>query len=467
MRTYTALLLVLTLLCPAALLGGTPKKNFTAQGQVLEVVSASEFEMDDYKVVVGSGTTLTTVRPDHARETAPLKPDSIHVGALLTVTGSYDSSTETIRASEIEITPPSNDSKVHGVALIERAPSLSKTGAQWTGTIFADGRRLIVAQGTEVSFAKQTPAEIGKEHPLTSIDQVGLNVWAAYEGTPAPDGTVKLAKIGFSRNVLSEKEAKYLKEYAAKTIPLKNDKLSTNTFQIRGFKKKLESIPDATIQEKISAIGNTLVPDAQRRLPDSDPNKIHFRFYVVKGLKFWTMGTPDGSIFVSSELFGRLSNEAQLAGVMAQEIAGVTQHSGYRLSGYANWNRTLCWASLGAGWLPFPAGLVMSAAHWTSVAEGVQYEHSLQTQAGRLGVEYAVAAGYDPREIRAAYKLLATKDPAAPKHTGYERSAFRTMTSEATNVLGTAYRDADFSKLQTKEEAFKQLAASVKEAASK
>jgi predicted Zn-dependent protease len=185
--------------------------------------------------------------------------------------------------------------------------------------------------------------------------------------------------------------------------------------------------------------------------------KIKFRFYVVKGLKYWAVTAQDGSTFISSNVFLRLHNQAQLAGVIAAGIADVNQDHLYRMTGYRDWSNALCWGSLGMSWMPF-VGLPLSAANAVVSNSASHYLGELNRQSGRIAVEYVMNAGYDGREALSAFMILSKNDKSGPKHPGLERTYFQNAATGASNELAQTYGGTDFSRLKTEAEAFDGLA---------
>jgi predicted Zn-dependent protease len=301
---------------------------------------------------------------------------------------------------------------------------------------------------------------------FNSPEQVAPNVWVAYSGVRGSDGVIKVDRAVFSRNATSKKEGKFRDKYDAVVKEPDYGAKKAGEATIKGI-KPFTILADKGLQERISRIGASLVPAYQRALADNDPAKIKFRFYVVDGLKFASIHSADGSVFISSGVFGRLSNEAQLAGVIAADIASVVQEHDFRIHSSAEWSQALCWSSVGTSFLPMGLGLPVSALVIAN-GFGVQRQiNSLYGQAGRLAIEYSVGAGYDPREVRSAFKALSKKSDVGMKLKGSERAYYMAAAAEASNELGLAYSGTDFSKLNSDAESYRNLAEEVKSAREK
>lgn len=77
---------------------------------------------------------------------------------------------------------------------------------------------------------------------------------------------------------------------------------------------QMKLVPDAGLNQKIKTIGNTLAAKLPRR--DFD-----YRFYVVEDNSPNAFTIPGGAIYVHTGLIKLASNDSEIAGVMAHEIA--------------------------------------------------------------------------------------------------------------------------------------------------
>jgi predicted Zn-dependent protease len=126
---------------------------------------------------------------------------------------------------------------------------------------------------------------------------------------------------------------------------------------------------------------------------------------------------PGGYIYVTRGILAHLNSEAQLAGVLGHEIGHVTaRHTANRMT-----QQQL--AGLGLG---IASAFSPSLARYSDVAQQglglmfLKYSRDDETQADELGVTYATAAGYDPREIPSTYAMLKrVSDRAGQRLPGY------------------------------------------------
>jgi len=111
-----------------------------------------------------------------------------------------------------------------------------------------------------------------------------------------------------------------------------------------------------------------------------------FWFAVVEHERPQASAFPGGVVAVHSGLFQVVENEAQLAFILAHEIAHVLQEHPWREYRYQRGKLLfLRWSTAGLGYV------VESA-----IRSG--YERELEAQADRLALSYMIQAGFDPRE---------------------------------------------------------------------
>jgi predicted Zn-dependent protease len=114
-------------------------------------------------------------------------------------------------------------------------------------------------------------------------------------------------------------------------------------------------------------------------------------------------GLPGGFLYVDSALIFAAESEAELAGVMAHEIAHVAaRHATRALTRKNLYNFTGSLALL-AG----PVGIVLEDAGGVAGPLSVKkFSRDSEYEADLLGIEYAYTAGYDPEALLAALEKL-------------------------------------------------------------
>ena len=130
--------------------------------------------------------------------------------------------------------------------------------------------------------------------------------------------------------------------------------------------------------------------------------------------------------------------------------------------GSSSITRRLDWGlrSLGLSLAPTGCSSLADVADLVGGAIVNGHQRQLENQADRVGLEYMVSAGYDPREAPAVWKLMA-------KTTGVEATNFfwsshdnaPTRRSYLMNELKNNYRDLDYTTLKTNEAEFSRIKA--------
>jgi len=137
---------------------------------------------------------------------------------------------------------------------------------------------------------------------------------------------------------------------------------------------------------------------ADRLYPDL---KGTVRLRLVKSPFLNAFALPNGSVYVNQGLAARFENEAQLATVMAHEIAHFVLRHGYRNQETAK-NTSLMRTLLSLIRIPIPGNLV-DIVYASSV---FGYSRSLETEADDYGYKKVVAAGYAAEETPKVFEHL-------------------------------------------------------------
>ncbi len=168
-------------------------------------------------------------------------------------------------------------------------------------------------------------------------------------------------------------------------------------------------LDDIRIQGYVNSIGERLIPEHQKNLLSGDGNKINFRFYVIDNPIPNAFAFPNGMIFVHTGILDIMENEAELAVVLGHEIAHVTHEHGRE-----NYESTSIVSVVGGigtqllGRFTRNTGLasgiassvtqVYSAIRPEGLANVINPQPARESQADRVGLQYAYLAGYDIRE---------------------------------------------------------------------
>lgn len=153
---------------------------------------------------------------------------------------------------------------------------------------------------------------------------------------------------------------------------------------------------DAKLQAYVDSVGWKLARVSE--LPD-----LAWHFTVLDDPVVNAFAMPGGYIYITRGILAHLNSEAQLAGVLGHEIGHVTaRHSAKHIT-----QQQL--AGLGLG---LAGAFSQTFARYSGAAEQalgllmLKYGRDDESQSDALGIKYATAAGYDPREIPATYAML-------------------------------------------------------------
>jgi len=260
-----------------------------------------------------------------------------------------------------------------------------------------------------------------------------------YEGKVDSDGTILADRVEFMRNELEKGEASLWKSLKVKErIPdFQNSKSGESKIDRIG---KYKLLPNKEVQDYVDRIARTLIPVYQRELPDSDPLKLQFRFYVVVNKEPNAFALPNSVVVINSGMFEVLENEAQLASVIGHEIGHSVQEHTWRQMQYHRKKR-------------------MAFAIGGKLAIRNGYQRSLENQSDRMGLEYMVAAGYDPREAPRVWKQMAKKLGDANTNFFYsDHDNHATRRSYLMLEIRNNYGELSYSALRTNEEEYRRVA---------
>jgi predicted Zn-dependent protease len=222
-------------------------------------------------------------------------------------------------------------------------------------------------------------------------------------------------------------------------------------------------VADKYAQDYVQKLGDKLIPEFQKSLPVGDPNKIPFSFYLVESKTANAFALANGTVLVYSPFFSILENEAQLAAIIGHEIAHATQEHTYRQMQYHK--KKLTALKIGAAVAAaYGRYSVSDLAKLVEAAVRNGYSRSLEDQADRLGLEYMIAAGYDPRQAPRVWKLM-TKQ-YGDQSTDLFWSSHSNNTTRRSYLMAELknnYSDLNYELLVTGDETFTHTAARLRQ----
>jgi Peptidase family M48/Domain of unknown function (DUF5666) len=456
-------LIAKTLLCVFFTSAAALCKDVTIHGFVTAINSPTSFEIDDYKVTRDKTVSLDLEMQQADNSLDTFRPEDIRIGTELEIMGEYDEASGELKARSIKVF--SYDTlTVKRTALLEKLPSLTKDDAGWTGVIYADGQRITVTPTTAVSLKPNLAERINSakdkssEGPKLAPDSLNLDTFVSYEGVRQPDGSIRAQKVEFQHAEVATGEARMWRRFAPTVTEPDYASFGPGELKMRWATFKI--VPDHEAQDYISRLGNSLIPAHQKDLPDGDPLKIPFKFFLVDKKSFNAASYPNGVVIVHSGVFDVLENEAQLAFVLSHEISHAVEKHVWLQHQY-HWNELIALRAGGA-FIPYGGSF---AADLLAAGFRSQYSRSLENQADRVGVEWMLAAGYDIREAPQSWKAVSRQkgDSAAnPFWCSHDNNT--TRRSYLMSELRNNHADVDYSNLKKDTDEFHRVANLVKEA---
>ena len=155
-------------------------------------------------------------------------------------------------------------------------------------------------------------------------------------------------------------------------------------------------VTDPVVTEYINRIGQNLVRNSDARVP--------FTIKVLDNDEVNAFALPGGFFYVDSGLILAADNEAELAGVMAHEIAHVAaRHATKNMTRAQIWNM----ASVPLIFIGGPVAYAISEVASLAVPLGfLKFSRDAEREADLLGLEYDYASGYDPEAFVEFFEKL-------------------------------------------------------------
>jgi len=160
-------------------------------------------------------------------------------------------------------------------------------------------------------------------------------------------------------------------------------------------------IPSASINRFVSDLGNRLAAVSERK-------ELPWEFHVVDSPVLNAFALPGGKVFMSRGLLAKMTNEAQLAGVLSHEVGHVTaQHIGQQMSqamliqglgvaiGIAGQNNDSEWMQV------LGTGTAIGGSFYL-----LKFGRDQESEADLLALRYMTKLGYNPIAQIQVMKIL-------------------------------------------------------------
>lgn len=159
-------------------------------------------------------------------------------------------------------------------------------------------------------------------------------------------------------------------------------------------------VTDPAITNYVNRIGQNLVRNSDSRVP--------FTIKVIDSGEINAFALPGGFFYVDSGLILAAESEAELAAIMAHEIAHVAaRHATKNMTKQQIWNM----ASIPLMFVGGPAGYAIAEVASIAVPMSfLKFSRDSEREADMLGLQYDYAAGYDPQAFIQFFERLKAQE---------------------------------------------------------
>jgi predicted Zn-dependent protease len=162
-------------------------------------------------------------------------------------------------------------------------------------------------------------------------------------------------------------------------------------------------VPSPVIKSYVQNLGMKIAKTTERP-------SLPWNFNVLNSDDINAFAIPGGKVFITRGLLSRMTNEAQLAGVLGHECGHVTaQHAGKQITNRQAAVVILQGAQIGMGQSgvnPYVAELGAFGANVAAQGFLLKFSRSDEYEADHLGLRYMTRAGYNPEAMIQVMEIL-------------------------------------------------------------
>src|SRR5262245_11634977 len=163
-------------------------------------------------------------------------------------------------------------------------------------------------------------------------------------------------------------------------------------------------VNDPVMTEFVNRVGQNIVLHSDAKVP--------FTIKVIDSGEINAFALPGGHLYINRGVVEAADNEAELAGVIAHEIAHVTARHGVE---QASKGQLANYASIPLIFLGGWGGYAIRQAAGLAVPLGfLKFSRGAEKEADRLGAQYMWAAGYDPHAMITFFEKIEAKGKKKP-----------------------------------------------------
>lgn len=259
-------------------------------------------------------------------------------------------------------------------------------------SLFASSVR-VIAQSTQSQEPAKSEAPAKKDEKKKAQEKASGTSTNPGKGLSTNENPNMIGKRNINKGIIAgmsgstEKEVRLGRELAAEVD------------------RQAKFVDDPVITEYVNRVGQNIVLHSDAKVP--------FTIKVIDSDEVNAFALPGGFFYVNKGLVLAADNEAELAGVMAHEIAHVAARHAVEnqrkaeLTQYA----ILIPAIIFGGGL---GQLIYQGGGFAALLGFMRFSRGAEEEADKLGVQYMYAAGYDPTAMATMFEKLESKNKKKP-----------------------------------------------------
>ena len=165
--------------------------------------------------------------------------------------------------------------------------------------------------------------------------------------------------------------------------------------------QQAKMVEDRVVTEYVNRVGQNVVLNSDAKVP--------FTIKVIDSDEVNAFALPGGFFFVNKGLLLAADNEAELAGVMAHEIAHVAARHAMENQGKGTLINYGALAGIIFGG-PIVSTVLQNGGGILAGLAGLKFTRGAEMEADSLGVQYLYASGYDPTAMSTMFEKLASQN---------------------------------------------------------